>query len=361
MVGRQEADQRTDEREGTGAAVKRRGILAAAAAVVAGLAAKQTSQPVAAGGTEGGALILGDSNTATTDTSLLRSPDPAGGYPQYGFLVNNDSGYTGLRGDARNLGVFGYAFVPSSAGVYGYNGNAAGTGVVGLSAGGGVVGNGSDPQNPGGNGFGVYGTSAGTHGVVGVTTAATAYSVYGHTGASGAIGVVGVADTAGSHAAAFVGPVTVNGAFTVFGGPKSAAVPHAADGTYRLLYCEESTESWFADYGKGKFVNGKAEVRLDADFAALVHTDDYHVFLTENGGTHNHLSVENQTATGFTVTADAEVAALKGKKASDLSGTFSYRVVARRKDIEGKRLATWVPPKLDTTPPKAPALPARTP
>jgi len=34
----------------------------------------------------------------------------------------------------------------------------------------------------------------------------------------------------------------------VIGGPKSAAVPHP-DGTLRRLYCVESPESWFEDFG----------------------------------------------------------------------------------------------------------------
>ncbi len=54
---------------------------------------------------------------------------------------------------------------------------------------------------------------------------------------------------------------------------------------------------------------------------ALVHT------------THNdhHLHVSEQRASGFTVNADMALATLKGKKAGDLTGTFSYRVVARPK------------------------------
>jgi hypothetical protein len=45
----------------------------------------------------------------------------------------------------------------------------------------------------------------------------------------------------------------------------------------------ESPESWFEDFGRAELTEGSAEVELDGDFAALVNTDDYHVFLTPEG------------------------------------------------------------------------------
>jgi hypothetical protein len=129
------------------------------------------------------------------------------------------------------------------------------------------------------------------------------------------------------YAAQFQGKVLVGGDFTVVGGAKAAAVPHP-DGSYRQLYCEESTESWFSDYGGGALVNGRADVRLDRDFAPLVRTDDYQVFLTPKGDCKG-LYVNSQTPTGF------EVRELQGGTSSL---AFSYRVVARRKDIAGPRL-----------------------
>ena len=64
---------------------------------------------------------------------------------------------------------------------------------------------------------------------------------------------------------------------TVVGGAKSAAVPHP-DGTHRRLYCVESPESWFEDFGKGQLDCGEADVAIDPTFAAVVDLDDYHVF-----------------------------------------------------------------------------------
>src|SRR4051795_125526 len=108
------------------------------------------------------------------------------------------------------------------------------------------------------------------------------------------IGLMGIAAGGASPglAGAFYGDVTITGALRVYGSPKNAAVKHP-DNSYRLLYCVESPESWFEDFGRGKLANGTAEVKLDPDFAALVHADDYLVFLTEYE-THHHLSVTRQ-------------------------------------------------------------------
>ncbi len=51
-------------------------------------------------------------------------------------------------------------------------------------------------------------------------------------------------------------------------------------------------------------MNGKAEVKVDPHFMALIHTDSYHVFLTEHDG-HNGLHTTRKSASGFTVQADA--------------------------------------------------------
>ena len=80
----------------------------------------------------------------------------------------------------------------------------------------------------------------------------------------------------------------------------------------------------------------------------MVKQDDYHVFLTEYsdlGG----LYVANQTATGFEVRSRTATAA----------GTFSYRVMARRKDVAGPRLEKVEVPDVSKVkePPKPPDLP----
>ena len=67
------------------------------------------------------------------------------------------------------------------------------------------------------------------------------------------------------------------------------------------------------------------------------------------------MHIEGKSATGFTVGANPSVVgAAAGKKASDLNGTFTYRVVAKRKDVAAERLAKFTVPQAI----KAPALPA---
>ncbi len=144
--------------------------------------------------------------------------------------------------------------------------------------------------------------------------------------------------------------VRVAGDFTVTG-TKSAAVLHP-DGTHRLLYCIESPESWFEDFGEGTISGGKADVLLDPDFAALVDTSKLHVFLTPHDEAH-HLAVTSRAGSGFSVAAAPSAPAhAAGTQAHDLNGTFTYRVVARRKDVEAPRLAITAPPANEKGPPR---------
>jgi hypothetical protein len=118
-------------------------------------------------------------------------------------------------------------------------------------------------------------------------------------------------------------------------------VPHP-DGSHRLLYCMESPESWFEDFGEGYLECGTAEVTFDPNFAAVANMETFHVFVTEYDK-HNDLCVTDRTPRGFRVKARDDAS----------SGAFSWRVVAKRKDIVGERLAkvTMPPePQLPTPP-----------
>lgn len=262
------------------------------------------------------------------------------------------------------LGVAGGVAVPAATGNTGVFG-IGGSGLPGVSGSGrpGVSGqstNGGDGVNgysDGGNGVygfanaagttsvvaGVYGTSTKTYGVIGNTTAA-GYS--GLTAISSTPNVAALAATstnANAYAAYFTGTTVVQGNFVAFGGGKSAAVPHT-DGSHRLVYCVESPEAWFEDFGTGNLVGGKADVKLDRDFAAIVHTDTYHVFLTSHGNYHVHVAQRGPGGFAVRVTSGAGDALVA---ASGVGGTFSWRVVARRKDITGERLAKFALPKIN--------------
>jgi hypothetical protein len=244
--------------------------------------------------------------------------------------------------------------VDTGIGVVG--GSAAGVGVKGVSATGfPVIGTATGGANAnagalgiGTAGPGVQGQSTGGHGAVGVSGASDGHaSLYGYSNRQGGIAVRGSIDPAVrtapfTFAGVFDGTVAISGSLFI-GGSKSAYVKHP-DGSHRVLYCMESPESWFEDFGEGTLTNGKAEVALDPDFAALVETSKMHVFITEHDDNHN-LHVPRHTATGFTVQASVAALAARGKQASEVSGTFSYRVVAKRKDVKAERLARFEPPK----------------
>jgi hypothetical protein len=229
-----------------------------------------------------------------------------------GSSFNNN----GARGASRNsAGVYGtsetrngvYGYSPERHGVFGYGRR---TGVYGFS-----------------EGFPVSDIDA------------TIYSgLYGE-GRYGSFTVgrdVGTYSRGTNYAGVFQGDVIVSGRLYVLQPPKAAVVPHP-DGTRRALCAMESPESWFEDFGRAEVIDGHARVELDGDFAALVRTDDYHVFVTAEGES-NGLYVSVRTERAFEVRE-------QGNGTSSL--TFSYRVAAKRKDIEIDRLEVVdLPPEL---------------
>jgi hypothetical protein len=173
-------------------------------------------------------------------------------------------------------------------------------------------------------------------------------------------GLVGNAGPNGARAGAFYGDVVFSANFFVLGnqtvyGAKSAALP-TADGKHRLVYCIESPESWLEDFGRGALTGGKAEVKLDPEFAGVADMSDYHVFLAPEGDTRG-LYVAGKAAGSFGV---------REQQGGTASVPFSYRVVARRKDVSAARLAAvekpaLAPLHLPDPPPASPSAPATAP
>jgi hypothetical protein len=161
---------------------------------------------------------------------------------------------------------------------------------------------------------GVVGTSSNSPGVIGTSNGLV--GVFGFS--TNSIGIVGQTNNPASFAGFFTGNVMITGT-------KSAAVPFP-DGTQRVLYCMESPELWFEDFGTAKLQGGRAVVKLDADFAKVIKRGDYRMFLTPEGDCRG-LYVRRK-ANSF------EVRELMGGKSSI---TFSYRIVGRRKDIKTPR------------------------
>jgi hypothetical protein len=364
----------------------RRGFLAAAWAAVAAMVLRESTQPVEAG--TDGDVVPGTVTSAATQTTVrMNAPYSTGGAAltglrhttTTGITYSYGSGVVGYSGSSNlPVGVLGAADSSTSGtgvlgfgcldgpGVFGitYTGpgvlgqSSFGVGVLGQSPSFGVRGeltgsangyamfavNGSSYQGPypGTGGWALYAASQWGHALVGASLT------------PGAAGFVGSNNSvAGAYAGLFYGPVVVTGDFTVTGA-KSAAVAHP-DGSHRRVYCTESPESWFEDFGKGQLACGEAAVTIDPDFAAIAHLDDYHVFLTAYDANHL-LHVAEQTAAGFTVRAQNDTA----------TGRFSWRLVAKRKDIPAPRFdpvdipnAPEMPPIALSPTPSRPNVPIR--
>ena len=231
-------------------------------------------------------------------------------YGVYGLSRSSDG--RGVYGTAdaatgTTYGLYGYSKSTSGRGVYGYASATSGTtyGVYGLSKstkGRGVFGNANATS---GNTTGVYGATSSPNGWAGKFT-----SAYGN----------------GVYISVPAGKTGLN----VAGGSKNGIVP-TADGA-RLLYTEEATEVWFADYGFGKLQDGVAVVPIDPIFAQTVNLDEpYYVFVQVYGDVGVYVSDRRP--------GQFEVQLREG----DANVAFSYRLVARRLGYEPQRLerAPW--------------------
>lgn len=273
--------------------------------------------------------------------------------PHNGMYVQVHGDATAFGAEADTLGVLGYGFRKPSGST-----DRGGTGVMGA----GWVGVHGESLNAGvGTGVEGVGGTYGVHGSIlpdaqgneSIIAAAvygeskTGRAVLGSTDSGIAVegAVTNIPAPANSFAGAFLGPVQVQGPFTVFGPfPKSAAVAHP-DGSHRLLYCMESPDCWFEDIGESQLVDGKADVSLDPDFAAIVDTAGYHVFISPYGESKG-LYVSHRTHKGFVV---------QEQHAGKSNIIFSYRVAARRRDIQPERFASIEPVKRVKQPETYPA------
>jgi hypothetical protein len=290
--------------------------------------------------------VVGQAGSTPADGVQGYGTGDFSGVAGFGDPASNGTGVFGMgRGPGaqgvRGIGSGGLNVFPSSpVGVYGQGGAFGAAGVLG--AGGiGVMAQGSNVgvvAEGGPTGLNAIGATVGVRsqghtGVVATTD-----------GKPGSTALFASANPANETAGLFLGEVAILGDLLV-SGLKAAVVP-LADGTYRRLYCVETPDSWFEDVGFGTLVNGHAAIRLDPDFAATVQTDHYHVFITEYDG-NNALYVTARSATGFEVRAGAGA----------VDASFSFRVMAKRKDIQGARLQEVqlpTPPSIGQPPSGAP-------
>jgi hypothetical protein len=288
------------------------------------------------GDSAGGVGVLGRSNSGNGVVGLSDSDSGVSGMSNSGV---------GVRGGSEsNDGVVGTSDATNRSGVVGLNTNNVGvfglgkTAIVGEGQGLGATGVFGEAQLGAGvrgfsnGGFGVVGEGGGGGPGIAVGVAGDVRDGYGVQATSdkniGILAACGDDDNPGIAAGVFVGDVIVEGNFTVLFGVKSAAIPHR-DGSHRRLYSMESPESWFEDFGEARLVKGRANVKLESGFLSVVKMDRYHVFLTPYGES-NGLYVSRRSKKGFEVREQS-----RGK--SNVS--FSYRIVAKRADIDARRFA----------------------
>ena len=385
----------TGTRAGEG--LGRRGLVAGLAAAGAALVAKLSgSPPIAEAGHGVGidpeALHRGLINSSVSVTQLRSSNGPVTMAPLGAAgsgmeVMAADNGFAGLIGQSKSsIGVLGNAVsgrgvAGNAIGGIGVEGDSiSGIGVRGESengtalAGISFAGIGAD-VTAGGNlaavrglntnpstGAGVLGLSDNSVGVQGVgktfgvlaqangdsgvalrASVNSGLAVYGSCGNAGGSGVyaensgggyglrgfstgIGLLAQGAVRAAQFIGNVDIQGGLQLLGASISSTAVHT-DGTHRRVHSVDATEPVIEDFGRGHLVNGVANVALDTDFAAVVQSDDYDAFFTPHGPL-GVLYIAGQDARGFVVRSET----------SSATGSFSYRVVAKRRDAGGSRL-----------------------
>ena len=286
-------------------------------------------------------------NAANTSTVV----DVANNGTGSGITVQLTNAGNGARGiDVLQTGVGPGVFATSSGGtgVWGITSSISAAGVIGDNTfGEAVVG-----RNRGGNGVGavVGRNDSSGYGVRGFNTE-NGIGVLGQSGISGGTGVAGrfenvnsantnntveiATNGSGGWALNVNASSTANGVLvttnpastglSVVGGTKSAIVETSQGAT--ALYCEESSEVWFADYGLGKLNNGEVRINIESLFSETVNLNEvYHVFVQARGN--SDLFTCNYDNTGFTVKSSN----------GDMNVEFSYRIVAKRLGYEARRL-----------------------
>lgn len=262
----------------------------------------------------GDPIIAGGSNIATKSTSITARKDPAdlsvtGASPAlYLYIDRGDALY--VESDDLGYGVFISSRAQPNREIetgclLAVNENPTGVGIHAESANYGIVAEGANVSLFASNNDGVHRAYLGT----------------------------------GALAGDFYGDVYIHGKLTAEGS-KSAVVPHP-DGSQRQLYCLESPDIWFEDFGKADLIDGEADVILDTDFVSLVDSTDYYIFLTEYGDSEG-LYISNQSPTGFQV---------RERRGGRSTVPFRYRIVARRADVSAARLEKVIAPAPPDLPP----------
>ncbi len=248
-----------------------------------------------------GSAVRGEILSGTTAFSATQGVYGGSGTGN-GVLGN----YNGTNTSATRAGVYGEVNAPTAtnggSGVYGYNSIASGNQHIGVLG----------AYNGSAFGIGVHGLALGGGLMAGNID----------------VGVVGWRANNLDYSGYY------NGNHAIANGTKSASVPTSKGN--QLLYCVESPETWFEDFGTAQFQNGEVEVQLDPLFLETVLIDDehpMHVFIQVQGECNKVYVMPKKTS--FVV---------KEKNGGNSNVKFSYRVVAKRFHFPDHRFGsdpTW--------------------
>ncbi len=279
--------------------------------------------------------VRGDGDTAVAAYGYYNGITAYG--PNYGIYASSPAGWPVFAiSPGSEEGVFGECDGSNGWGVNGYSQGATGIGVVGeddAAAGYGV-------EGTSGSGIGVY-AAGGTYGSYSVDANAD-YLIGGHpadasagyfNNANGDYGwlAYGTLDEGGyfEDAGGDYSYISYAGYGILSNGTKSTEVKDE-NNQERVLFCDESPEVVFHDYGTSQLVNGKVHINLDPLYSKTVAINEKHplrVMVTLNDEC-NGIFVKNRTATGFDVielnhgTSNAQ---------------FTYEVIANRADTKNAK------------------------
>ena len=306
------------------------------------------------------AAVVGTFHQSRTEIAHAAALFGTTNYPaEAGVSGVNDSEFEGATGVSGSAGVIGgggatygvrgdsFSTSTGAAGVWGQAGKLTGAtrGVQGTST------SGSGIQGSSTTGDGILGFSSGNlkYSLAGSGSGQT-HGLIGHS--QNQFGVSGINQNGNNWAGAFFNAqanapgankqgLFVQGDFVVVNGTKNAAVKTQKHG-YRKMYAVEATENVFEDFGTASLKGGKARVELDEIFAETVNTGQkYQVYLTPKSLDSKGLAVVSQDAKGFSV----------GKLHGGTGGyEFDYRVVAKVRGQEAKRMEQFEPPAMPTPP-----------
>lgn len=296
--------------------------------------------------------VAGGVNSASTITILVGGSGGAFISPSTGVYAtaSNATGLGGLfsgNGVASGspIGGAGSASNGSAIGVYGSATTvASGTGGVfaGNNAGYSTLAGGSGVAATG-TSTGVFGTAStaasGTGGVFGGNNLATT-TLVGGSGVAATGSTVGVLGVIPNNAVGSMGGMFIRNGGTfgarvcennggtdqkIRGTGAVSTVVKDLNGEEVTMFCPESPEVLFQDFGQGQLVNGYAKITLDPIFAKNVTINDKHPLrvIIQLEGDCNGVFVTNKTAGGF------EVKELNGGTSNV---TFTYFVTANRAD-----------------------------